>query len=415
MKGNLLMKTILTLSLAQVSWSYAGEFHTIIGPDGRPMIIQREPQKPAAAKPNPNPVIANQSISSQPVAIQKAATTTIPPQPPLPKAVSKIETVVTKKPFDNLKVEQAIQAADRNTIKTVQEQTQTAVKVQETKKGQILLTQSSPVSTKPNQKVEKLVIPQQAIVTKERVEVQLDSVQENTENNAFVDIDGQQYVKNEYLEDKEFNLEGKKRFYTMPEGIIDTKHGATRLQTVEREKGVGKSTMQSLFKRNVVQDTGPITLAKTYYRVSQADAINGLGQQCFSEKKLKKVKKLDLNKEVNFWPRAPLKDEFDFEVAALNTSVQNIQLNSYASRQNNPTFYWPFVVFLDAKGCVLEGAGGYKNQEGASTFIQHEKIEGVLHVPANSKYILLTPLASAIDVDNRALTNHGQVKLVAIR
>jgi hypothetical protein len=73
------------------------------------------------------------------------------------------------------------------------------------------------------------------------------------------------------------------------------------------------------------------------------------------------------------------------------------------------------VVFLDAKGCVLEGAGGYKNQEGPSTLIQHEKIEGVLHVPANSKYILLTPLASAIDVDNRALTNHGQVKLVAIR
>lgn len=414
MKGNLLMKTILTLSLAQVSWSYAGEFHTIIGPDGRPMIIQREPPKVAAAKPTLNPVIANQSISSPPVAIQQAATTTISPQPPLLKAESKIETVVTKKPFDNSKVEQAIQVTDPNTIETVKKQTQTVVNVQETKKGQILSTQSSPVSTKPTQKVEKQVIPKTS-VTKERVEMQSDNIQENTENNAFVDIDGQQYVKNEYLEDKEFNLEGKKRFYTMPEGIIDTKHGATRLQTVEREKGVGKSTMQSLFKRNVVQDTGPITLAKTYYRVSQADAINGLGQQCFSEKKLKKVKKLDLDKEVNFWPRAPLNDEFDFEVAALNTSVQNIQLNSYASRQNNPTFYWPFVVFLDAKGCVLEGAGGYKNQEGPSTLIQHEKIEGVLHVPANSKYILLTPLASAIDVDNRALTNHGQVKLVAIR
>src|SRR5690606_38193370 len=126
MKGNLLMKTILTLSLAQVSWSYAGEFHTIIGPDGRPMIIQREPKKPAAAKPNPNPVVANQSVSSQPVAIQQAATTTISPQPPLPKAVSKIETVVTKKPFDNSKVEQDIQSAEQNTIKTVKKQTQTA-------------------------------------------------------------------------------------------------------------------------------------------------------------------------------------------------------------------------------------------------------------------------------------------------
>src|SRR5699024_2415231 len=37
----------------------------------------------------------------------------------------------------------------------------------------------------------------------------------------FVMVDGEKYIKNEYLEDKEFNLEGKKRFYAMPEGIID--------------------------------------------------------------------------------------------------------------------------------------------------------------------------------------------------
>ncbi|WP_266096741.1 putative pilus assembly protein FilE [Acinetobacter terrae] len=405
------MKTILTLSLAQVSWSYAGEFHTIIGPDGRPMIIQREPPKVAAAKTNPKPVIVQQqSLPVAPAHEQKASAATSSVQSP----IAQITVAAPGKSVKTSKVESSAQT-DLDTVKTIEPQTKSAVKLQVAEKMQLQSTPVSPVNRQPIATENQLVLQQPTVISQKVLEVKPVIIQENTENTAFVDIDGQQYVKNEYLEDKEFNLQGKKRFYTMPEGIIDLKHGATRLQTVEREKGVGKSTMQSLFKRNVVQDTGPITLAKTYYRVSQADAINGLGQQCFSEKKLKKVKKLDLNKEVNFWPRAPLNDEFDFEVAALNPSVQNIQLNSYASRQNNPTFYWPFVVFLDAKGCVLEGAGGYKNQEGASTLIQHEKIEGVLHVPANSKYILLTPLASAIDVEDRALTNHGQVKLVAIR
>ncbi|WP_265937230.1 putative pilus assembly protein FilE [Acinetobacter sp. ANC 4779] len=399
------MKTILTLSLAQVSWSYAGEFHTIIGPDGRPMIIQREPPKVAAEKTNPKPVIVQQQ--SLPVASaheQKASAATSSVQRP----IAPITVAPPEKSVKTSKVASGAQT-DLGTVKTIETQTKNAVKHKVAEILPLQLTQVSPVTSPPINPVKQTAVSQKVLQVKPVI------IQENTENNAFVNIDGQQYVKNEYLEDKEFNLEGKKRFYTMPEGVIDLKHGATRLQTVEREKGVGKSTLQSLFKRNVMQDNGPITLAKTYYRVSQAEAINGLGQQCFSEKKLKKVKTLDLNKEVNLWPRAPLNDAFDFEVAALNNSVQNIQLNSYASRQNNPTFYWPFVVFLDAKGCILEGAGGYKNQEGASTLIQHEKIEGVLHVPANSKYILLTPLSSAIDVDNRALTNHGQVKLVAIR
>ena len=411
MKGNLLMKTILTLSLAQVSWSYAGEFHTIIGPDGRPMVIQREPPKVATEKTYPKPVIVQQqSLPVAPAHEQKASAATSSVQRP----IAQIIVAAPEKSVKTSKVASSAQT-DLDTVKTIESQTKSAVKLQVAEKMQLQSTPVSPVNRQPIATENQLVLQQPTVISQKVLEVKPVIIQESTENTAFVDIDGQQYVKNEYLEDKEFNLEGKKRFYTMPEGIIDLKHGATRLQTVEREKGVSKSTMQSLFKRNVVQDTGPITLAKTYYRVSQADAINGLGQQCFSEKKLKKVKKLDLNKEVNFWPRAPLNDEFDFEVAALNSSVQNIQLNSYASRQNNPTFYWPFVVFLDAKGCVLEGAGGYKNQEGASTLIQHEKIEGVLHVPANSKYILLTPLASAIDVEDRALTNHGQVKLVAIR
>ena len=53
--------------------------------------------------------------------------------------------------------------------------------------------------------------------------------------------------------------------------------------------------------------------------------------------------------------------------------------------------------------------------DAVASFTSYEKIEGVIHVPLKSQYILLTPLASAIDLENRALTNQGQLKLIAIR
>ncbi len=70
---------------------------------------------------------------------------------------------------------------------------------------------------------------------------------------GFIEMAGEQYVKSEYLEDQEFNLEGKKRFYSMPEGMIDTKNGGgARMQVVERERGVSRSVLNKLFKKQLV-------------------------------------------------------------------------------------------------------------------------------------------------------------------
>jgi hypothetical protein len=63
----------------------------------------------------------------------------------------------------------------------------------------------------------------------------------------------------------------------------------------------------------------------------------------------------------------------------------------------------------------MEGAGGFKNNQGEADHLYHEKIEGVIQVPKGSQYLFLTPLATAIDVDGRVLTNQGQLKLTAIR
>lgn len=388
MKKKLLVKSILTLCLLDVSFSYAGEFYTIIGPDGRPMVVQQRSLPPKSK-------VAEVLTQQQPPAPEQKQVPDI--QQPIAVAEIKsskgLELSVDHQSLANTTAKNsnvADQALQQHVV-------QVASKNEEQKKDVL----------KPKPVIENVVQqPSLAFVVKQPED-------ENTD--AFMSINGEKYIRNEYLEDKEFNLEGKKRFYAMPEGIIDIKHGATRLQLVEREKGVSKSIIQSLFKNNQKKESGPITLSSTYYRISQADVVDSLGQQCIQDKKIKNAKTVSLGKEVNLWPRVPLKDQFDFEIVQVSNAIQNIQINSYASRQQDPTFYWPFVVFLDANACVLEGAGGFKNNDAVASFTSYEKIEGVIHVPLKSQYILLTPLASAIDLENRALTNQGQLKLIAIR
>ena len=389
MKKKLWVKSILTLCLLDVSFSYAGEFYTIIGPDGRPMVVQQKSLPPKSK-------VAEVLTQQQPSAPEQKQVLDI--QPPI--AVVEIKS----SNGSELSVDHQALANMTTQLAHVADQAlqQSAIQLVESKHEK----QTKDV-LKPKPEIEKVIQqPSLSVVVKE-------AETENTD--AFVSINGEKYIRNEYLEDKEFNLEGKKRFYAMPEGVIDIKHGATRLQLVEREKGVSKSIIQSLFNKNQKKESGPITLSSTYYRISQADVVDGLGQQCIQDKKIKNAKTVSLGKEINLWPRVPLKDQFDFEIVKVSNAIQNIQINSYASRQQDPTFYWPFVVFLDANACVLEGAGGFKNHDAVASFTSYEKIEGVIHVPLKSQYILFTPLASAIDLENRALTNQGQLKLIAIR
>lgn len=46
MKRDIVIKMIFALGLMPVSFVSAGEFHTIIGPDGRPMVVRRPDKRP---------------------------------------------------------------------------------------------------------------------------------------------------------------------------------------------------------------------------------------------------------------------------------------------------------------------------------------------------------------------------------
>ncbi|MBL8321263.1 MAG: putative pilus assembly protein FilE [Acinetobacter sp.] len=424
MKGNLLMQSVLACAVMQAPVSYAGAFHTIIGPDGRPMVVQL-PVPAAAAKPDAQPAVQNAPpAAAQEERLPAPAAHLNPAQAQkIQQALQDIELSSGQQKAQSV-MPQASLAPSVNAPSAKQPSEQ-AIRQADAQPAAAAALQKAAVPAQPGKAAAENTEPQKKPQASFRV-LPPEFVQKRPEappparsiaeqRAGFSALGAEQYVNSEYLEGKEFNLEGKKRFYAMPEGVIDAKAGSTRMQMVEREKGVSKAVLDSLFKASRPAAQGPVVLSASYYRVSRADAVNGLGQQCFQDKKIKKAKSLKPQSEVNLWPRAPLHDEFDFEVVRVENAIQNIQINSYASRQSNPAFYWPFAVFLDSRGCVLEGAGGYKNNDAGPDYLYRERIEGVIQVPDKTEYILLTPLAAAIDVEQRALANYGQLKLIAIR
>ncbi|WP_104473740.1 putative pilus assembly protein FilE [Acinetobacter indicus] len=406
LSGLICLSSLWALSLGSASVSYANEFYTIIGPDGRPMVVQRKAETRPAAKKEAVPVNKTQAQSRassalNPAQPQAQIPVSEPVRAPAVAVVPTVSTVPTQ-PVTTVKLTESIPQKTPDTA--VVEQPVVTPVVSATTKP--VSASSSPTITS--------VIPQTES-QKVLKTVQADQA-DRTSSSGFTEMEGEQYVNNEYLEHSEFNLEGKKRFYVMPEGVVDSKlgGGATRVQVVEREKGVGQSVLDRLFKKRQPESVKPMVLSSTYYRIAQADAISSLGQSCFNNKKIKHAKTLAVQKDVNLWPRAPLTDEFDYEVVKLEGDLRHLQVNSYASKTRQPTFYWPFAVFLDAQGCVIEGAGGYKSQDTQSTLLQHEQVEGVIQLPAQTRYLLLTPLASAIDMENRQLSNQGQLKIIAL-
>lgn len=402
-------------SLCLLGWissaSFAGEFFTIIGPDGRPMVVQGK------ASESPEKQV-KQGRKQEEKGTREVSEVRVPvlmpahefaPQPIQPVTEMKAHLPDTK-PAPKKKISAEKQVTSSTVIQAERPLSKTETKLLVQQKV-IETTQQIPQAQVGSTQTIKPKSTPQTITHTNPVSAE----KPDASSNMFSQMDGTDYVRNEYLEDREFNLEGKRRFYTMPEGVIDHKTGATRFQVIEREKGVSKSVLNAMFKPKQKENLAPIALASTYYRMSQQDTIDSLGQTCFKDKKLKKAKSLQANHDINVWPKKPIKENFEFEIIKVDSNIQNIQLNSYASTQNDPTFYWPFAVFLDQNACVLEGVGGFKNDENSPSMLSHEMIAGILHVPAQSHYLLLTPLSSAVDVEHKVLTNHGQLKLIAIR
>ncbi|MGQ8298644.1 putative pilus assembly protein FilE [Acinetobacter baumannii] len=390
--------TTLCVAIASISVSYADGFYTIIGPDGRPMIV---PSKRIDQKKQPIPKIEErkpQTQQNQPIVDVVQKTSKEKEQTKnLPKKLEqhvqeKLNTAPTTAPQKTQK--------NTKTVSVVSDDLKTS-----TEKNKIIESGNAP-SVSNNEWQKKLVLVPPPIKSTPQAAPSSDS---SLDKSKFTTIDGVEYVNNEYLEDQEFNIEGKKRFYLMPDGL-------GRTESVERKKGVSRSTLDQLFNRQTQDQDSTVVLAPTYMRLSSQELEAAFEQdKCFIKDYKKSIKTLSTNKEVNLWPRKPLKEKFEYELVQLNPSVQHLKVMSFASSNEKPLYYWPLVVFLDDKGCILEGVSGFKSKSYPSTMLQHASIQGVLKVPPSAHYIMMTPLSSAVDVTEKELTNQGQIQISVLR
>lgn len=372
--------------IASSSVVYAEGFYTIIGPDGRPMIV---PRKSTEAEKKIIKSIPSNHIDDS-IKLENRV------QPKNDIDVPKTSTTVVVK--DDLINASQIQP----TIESKKE----VIKSEVRSEPQAIVKSKNIILQQQNLEQKSLEQPKLDI-TKEVVSKEVQAV---TAPSAFARVDGVEYVNNEYLEDQEFNLDGKKRFYTMPDGT-------GRLETIERKKGVSRSMLDRMLSRST-QHLNSVALSSSYVRLSAQDlSLAFENDRCFLEgySKNKTIKTLAPQKDIGLWPRKPLKEKFEYELVKLEQNIQYMQVDSYASNANRPTYYWPLVVFLDESGCILEGVSGFKSQKIPATLLQYAALQGVLKIPPNSHYMMITPLASAVDVPEQELSNQGQIKITALQ
>lgn len=386
------LTAICAVSLLCTNLSYAERsgFYTIIDPDGRVMVIDRattdnkktNPVKPYAAQ------AALPAVQMGTPSVDSSIAKQISPDKASNIKSSNIKPSIAN---SNSTSQSAAQqpVPSKVVFKSVTEKTDQAVK-------------AVPTQVAPRSVVKKSIALESAVVSPMQSAQQSGSTDSSA--NPVTIIDGEKYIDSEYLEQREFNLEGKKRFYTLPDGT-------GRAQVVEREKGVDMTA----FKPSNIEKPQIVSLAKDYQRLAKDDVVNLIGMQCFSQKQLKKTKLINKSEPLNLWPRPGLEPKFDFVVAEFQEQINDIQVTSYTDSISNPIFYWPLPIFLDASGCVIEGVNSFYQQTIAPSVTTHQAIQGYLHIPAGTKYLVLTPLEAAADLMQIQLTNKGQVRLTPIR
>lgn len=381
-------------------------FYTIVGPDGQMIVIDRNAASTSAKKSSDTqPSIASQTPAHSSWSLfkhfglnKKQASADNNPlnanaglaNPPAQSATSTSSSSMNSKTLDN---HAKMSVADRVPVSDMLDR-ETDLTLRQNTNVQLDTTPSQFKNAVENSSsVRQITSPASSVKQPATVASQPITI-----------IDGEQYVDSEYLEQREFNLEGKKRFYNLPDGLGGH-------EVLAREKGVD----MTVFRQQKIDKPQVVDLSKNYQRIPQAQIVALTGTQCFSNKQLKHAKLLRADETLDFWPKPGFEPKFDFVVAKLEQPMSDIQFTSYASSVNQPKFYWPLPVFLDADGCILEGVNAFYQNTLAATPTMHQALQGYLHIPQNTQYILFTPLEAAADLSQTQLTDKGQVRLTPIR
>ena len=230
---------------------------------------------------------------------------------------------------------------------------------------------------------------------------------------ASFTLDGVTYVDSEYLEKREFNLDEKKKFYTLPDGIGGT-------QTIERVPGAIENPKKS---EDAPSKDGLIpalmTLSDQYQRVPAIEISPLIGMKCLPAQALGQAK-IMRDEQLILWPRSDApqinhKASLNYMLVEFRSNIRDLSLQSFAPLGRQSDYYWPLPIFLDHNGCIIEGVNGFYQKTLPSTVLQPSIVVGNLHIPDNTRYMMLTPLIEAIDLPKIKLSEVGQIRLIPLR
>lgn len=383
---------ITSLHYATVSYALEGEFVTIIGPDGHPMVVPLPPRKKAAPAALVQPPVAAVVEPTKPDTKRESIA---------PPATSVVTPAITPKLSQQSATHMAQQRAQPSSQSTSSSTSQST---------------SSPISQPIRQdKIKTANTPTRQVSNPQLNNQQPPRSQTQTATtDAPADyqvIEGEKYYSAEYLEQQQFNLDGKKRFYQIP----NIGGSGANWDVVERTKGADMSWFRQSRSNKPDKGLQAIALGTQYAVLSQTDVAHALPWQCADAKSRQRAKSLDNSKSLDLFPRPGFNEQFQYQLIEMKQPVNTFSLMAFADREKEPRYYWPLVVFLDQQGCVIEGASAFYTQTHNATALQSAAIEGVLRVPSQSRYIMLTPLEHAVDLPDTHLSNQGQIKLTVLR
>lgn len=214
------------------------------------------------------------------------------------------------------------------------------------------------------------------------------------------ELEGEQYIDSDALIKRQSEQPAKKRFYYIPTGALGEKVLDGEDKAVDLPPTPQQPKQEIKFSPEYQIITKEALLSK----------LQNLSLYCQQTKRLSSSRIFKASNALwvdqsDFSANQPDKI-LSLEKALLASDV--VRISSFANSQKKPKFYLPIIVFLDEQGCVLEGAWQYWSHAKAATDNQYSAVDGLLTLPASSKYILLYPPDEQLKV-SLPLKNHGSL------
>ena len=209
-----------------------------------------------------------------------------------------------------------------------------------------IIKESADGNTAPSAPSKPDTVPDVSAKVPAKTTEQTQSSAKPTAKNGLRQLEQESYIDSEVLEQKNFNPDDKKRFYYVPDGAMGSK-------VIESEDGLSRSVAPEVFA--AVSRKAIVSPQYQYIDAASWGVMYQRQSACLDVGYLHKHAK-PLTDKSNIWVRQNFEQANEPEavlaLSQLDSSSQQLRLESFATTYKRPSYYLPVVPFVDSKGCV---------------------------------------------------------------